>query len=136
MSKGYKLAEICSQLPTCGFQNANGRNASNMLATHGIMTAVGALQLLKQTRGNPDTGSAVRAWQLFLLTGATAPPSKDFVGLISEYVHGASHNEVDGPLEVRAWALRTWSALKRSAKAGTRRSVRITPLQPGSHGNR
>lgn len=51
------------------------------------------------------------------------PPSKEFVGLVSEYVHTVAHGEVDGDEEVQRLARRTWGALKRSAKAGPRRSV-------------
>ena len=83
-----------------------------------------ASQLLKQTRGNPDLEGTVRAWMMFLLIAATAPPGKEFVGIVSEYVHGVSHNEAGVHEEVRAWAMRTWTALKRTAKAGSRQTVR------------
>ena len=52
------------------------------------------MQLLKQSRGNCTASSAL-AWELFYLVASAMPPSKDFVGLISEYVHtvrrGAAH---------------------------------------------
>ncbi len=64
---------------------------------------------------------------MFLLIAATAPPGKEFVGIVSEYVHGVSHNKAGVHEEVRAWAMRTWAALKRTAKAGSRQTVR-----PGS----
>eukprot|EP00882_Tetradesmus_deserticola_P024940 GHRQ01027316.1.p1 GENE.GHRQ01027316.1~~GHRQ01027316.1.p1 ORF type:complete len:132 (-),score=36.30 GHRQ01027316.1:55-450(-) len=47
------------------------------------------MQLVKQTRGNPSSGSRSKAWGLFNLVSASMPPSKDFTGLISEYVHSA-----------------------------------------------
>ena len=50
------------------------------------------------------------------------PPSKDFVGLVSEYVHTVAHNEAEDP-SVKVMAQSTWSSLKRSAKAGARRTV-------------
>ena len=50
------------------------------------------------------------------------PPSKDYVGLVSEYVHTVSHNDSEEP-SVRAMAQRTWNSLKRSAKAGPRKTV-------------
>jgi hypothetical protein len=90
-----------------------------------VADALCAVQLLKQTRGNPDTDSAVRAWMMMLLMAATAPPGKEFVGIVSEYVHSMSHNESEVPEEIRAWAMRTWAALKRTAKAGSRQSVRL-----------
>ncbi len=34
------------------------------------------MQLLKQTRGNPNVNSRIKAWELFQLTAATMPPSK------------------------------------------------------------
>jgi len=34
------------------------------------------MQLLKQTRGNPNVSSRIKAWELFQLTSATMPPSK------------------------------------------------------------
>jgi hypothetical protein len=47
------------------------------------------MQLVKQTRGNPSPASRSKAWGLFNLVAASMPPSKDFTGLISEYVHSA-----------------------------------------------
>ena len=38
------------------------------------------MQLLKQTRGNPNQHSRGRAWELFHLIAATMPPSKVGVG--------------------------------------------------------
>lgn len=52
------------------------------------------------------------------------PPSKEFVGLVSEYVHTVAHGEAEGDEEAQKLARRTWGGLKRSAKAGTRRTVR------------
>ncbi len=52
------------------------------------------------------------------------PPSKDYVGLVSEYVHTVTHNESEEP-NVRAMAQRTWNSLKRSAKAGPRKTVSV-----------
>lgn len=34
------------------------------------------MQLLKQTRGNPNVSSRAKAWELFHLVAATMPPSK------------------------------------------------------------
>ena len=67
---------------------------------------------------------------MFLLIAATAPPGKEFVGIVSEYVHGVSHNEAGVHEEVRAWAMRTWAALKRTAKAGSRQTVRSPSASP------
>jgi len=53
------------------------------------------MQLVKQTRSNPSPNSKARAWQLFHLIAAAMPPSKDFTGLISEYVHGV--------VQVKCW---------------------------------
>jgi hypothetical protein len=47
------------------------------------------MQLVKQTRSNPNSTSRSRAWALFNLVASAMPPSKDFTGLISEYVHTA-----------------------------------------------
>lgn len=41
------------------------------------------LQLVKQTRGNVNGTSKTKAWQLFYMTAATMPPSKDFTSLVS-----------------------------------------------------
>lgn len=89
------------------------------------------MQLIKQSRGNV-TPSAVRAWELFLLVASTMPPSKEFVGLVSEYVHTMSHTDQDADARVKQLALRTWSALKRSAKAGARRTVCFPSCGPYS----
>ena len=67
-----------------------------------------------------------QAWELFFLVASVMPPSKEFVSLVSEYVHTVAHP--DGPSaceEVQRLAAKTWTALKRSAKAGPRRTVRV-----------
>lgn len=83
------------------------------------------MQLLKQTRGNTIVEARQHAWELFHLVAATMPPNKDYVGLVSEYIHNVAHDEFE-PAGVRALANRAWNALKRSAKAGTRRSLPTT----------
>ena len=68
--------------------------------------------------------SALQAWELFFLVASVMPPSKEFVSLVSEYVHTVAHPE--GPAaaqEVQQLTGKTWTALKRSAKAGPRRTV-------------
>ena len=80
------------------------------------------LQLLKQTRGCPNPSARAKAWQLFYLSAAVMPPSKDFVGLISEYVHQTSQDD-DEDEEIRSFATKTWHAMKRTAKAGQRRTL-------------
>ncbi|KAG1674602.1 hypothetical protein FOA52_001851 [Chlamydomonas sp. UWO 241] len=83
------------------------------------------MQLLKQTRGNPDPAPTLKAWELFSVVAATMPPSKDFLGLVSEYIHAVAHDE--GQLQpVRQLASRTWNSLKRSAKSGPRRTLPST----------
>ena len=52
------------------------------------------MQLIKQSRGNA-TPSAAKAWELLYLTAATMPPSKEYVGLVSEYVHSIAHHDGD-----------------------------------------
>mmetsp|Transcript_37392 Transcript_37392/g.110381 ORF Transcript_37392/g.110381 Transcript_37392/m.110381 type:complete len:1168 (-) Transcript_37392:781-4284(-) len=83
------------------------------------------MQLLKQTRGNPSAASTLKAWELFHVVASTMPPSKEFVGLISEYVHMVVQNEAGDPA-VRDMATRAYSALNRSAKSGPRRTLPST----------
>ena len=71
----------------------------------------------------------VQAWELFFLVASVMPPSKEFVSLVSEYVHTVAHP--DGPAgaeDAQRLAAKTWTALKRSAKAGPRRTVSCTRL--------
>ena len=86
------------------------------------------MQLIKQSRGNV-TSTAFRVWELFFLVAATMPPSKDYVGLVSEYVHVFSHTDQEAEQRVKQLALKTWHALKRSAKAGARRTASLLSLQ-------
>ena len=72
--------------------------------------------------------SHAQAWELFYLVASTMPPSKEFVGLVSEYVHTVAHGDAEGDARARELAGRTWAALKRSAKAGPRRTVRALLL--------
>lgn len=69
--------------------------------------------------------TAAKGWELFHLVASTMPPSKDYVGLVSEYVHTVSHNDAE-EANVRAMALKTWNSLKRSAKAGPRKTVSLS----------
>ncbi|GLC77793.1 hypothetical protein PLESTB_000955500 [Pleodorina starrii] len=80
------------------------------------------MQLIKQTRGNPGISSRVKAWELFHLVASTMPPSKEFVTMVSEYIHAVAHEEQEDAF-VRQLATRTWNSLKRSAKAGPRRTL-------------
>ena len=80
------------------------------------------MQLLKQTRGCPSPSARAKAWQLLHMTAACMPPTKDFMGLVSEYVHLCANDDEEEP-EVRALAKRTWDAMKRTAKAGQRRTL-------------
>lgn len=50
------------------------------------------------------------------------PPSKDIGGYLSEYVHNVAHG-VNTDSEIKALALNTLNALKRSVKAGPRHIV-------------
>ncbi|KDD76129.1 hypothetical protein H632_c343p0, partial [Helicosporidium sp. ATCC 50920] len=80
------------------------------------------LQLVKQTRGCPPGAPLQRAWQLLLVCASVMPPSREFTALVSEYVHGAS-KDADSADEVRDLASRAWDALKRTTKAGQRRTL-------------
>lgn len=80
------------------------------------------MQLMKQTRCNSNVQSKSKAWELFFLIASTMPPSKDFVGLVSEYIHSVSHDEGEAQ-QVKALSSKTWNSLKRSAKAGARRTL-------------
>jgi len=66
----------------------------------------------------------VRAWQLFYLLACLAPPGRSFVALVCEYVHSSgAPGQAAAAGEAREWAAKTWSALKRTTKAGPRRQV-------------
>eukprot|EP00775_Hariotina_reticulata_P011897 gene11897-12041_t len=80
------------------------------------------MQLVKQTRSNPSPSSKARAWQLFHLVAAAMPPSKDFTGMISEYVHGVVQ-DMDSLELAKPEAVATWAALKRSTRCGPRRTL-------------
>lgn len=47
------------------------------------------------------------------------PPSKDIGGYLSDYIHNVAHGVTTDP-EIRARALNTLNALKRTVKAGPR----------------
>jgi MyTH4 domain/FERM central domain len=79
------------------------------------------MHLIKQTRGNPNNKTKLKAWELFFLVASTVPPSKLYIGLVSEYIHSFSNEDSEPELRKRAEA--TWRALKRSAKAGARHTL-------------
>lgn len=79
-------------------------------------------QISKQTRNNPDRPYVIKAWELMYLCASCMPPSKDFGGFLSEYVHNVAHGATTD-LEVQALALETLNALKRAIKAGPRHTI-------------
>ncbi|XP_015963474.1 kinesin-like protein KIN-14I isoform X1 [Arachis duranensis] len=80
------------------------------------------VQISKQTRNNPDRESLIKAWELMYLCVSCMPPGKDIGGYLSEYIHHIV-NGVNTGSEIRALALNTLSALKRSVKAGPRHII-------------
>ena len=78
--------------------------------------------LIKQTRGKVDAKPLARGWELFVFATATAPPSRELLGAVSEYIHATVH-ETATPPEALALALKAWGLLKRVAKSGARRST-------------
>ena len=53
------------------------------------------------------------------------------MSLVSEYIHGVANDESELQ-DVRAMAAKTWNSLKRSAKAGPRRTVGVGRIE-GRH---
>ncbi|KAH9297040.1 hypothetical protein KI387_028722, partial [Taxus chinensis] len=79
-------------------------------------------QISKQTRNNPDRLYLLKAWELMYLCTSAMPPGKDIGVYLSEYVHDVA-TAANTDLEVQALAMNTWNALKRSVKAGPRRTI-------------
>eukprot|EP01018_Ginkgo_biloba_P020176 Gb_23073 [translate_table: standard] len=79
-------------------------------------------QISKQTCNNPDRSYLLKAWELMYLCASAMPPGKDIGTYLSEYVHDVA-NALNGDPEIQNLALRTWTALKRSVKAGPRRTI-------------
>ena len=63
-----------------------------------------------------------RAWELMHLCASAMPPGKEIAAYLSEYVHDVAYAHDTSP-ELKNLALDTWNALKRSVKAGARRSI-------------
>ena len=84
------------------------------------------MHLVKQTRGNPNHATKLKAWELFHLVASTVPPSKDFVGLVSEYIHSVAHDESEAP-ELRAKAELTWQARRGRTRGAGRRAAVTSP---------
>ncbi|KAI4314690.1 hypothetical protein L6164_027576 [Bauhinia variegata] len=82
------------------------------------------VQISKQTRNNPERQYLIKAWELMYLCASSMPPSKDIGGYLSEYVHNVAHG-VTSDSEIRALALNTLNALKRSVKAGPRHTIPV-----------
>lgn len=94
------------------------------------------MQLVKQTRGCPNPTARTKAWQLLHMTAACMPPTKDFMGLVSEYVHLCA-NDDDEDSSIRTIAKKAWDAMKRTAKAGQRRTLPdLTELDAIAKGSR
>lgn len=76
--------------------------------------------------GPPTTA----AWQLFYLLACLVPPGRAFVALVCEYVHAAAAPAAPALDGARDWAVKTWTALKHSTKAGARRQVKQGSTHP------
>lgn len=48
------------------------------------------LYVFVQTRCNSNPESRMRAWQLFFLIASAMPTNKEFIGLVSEYIHSTA----------------------------------------------
>eukprot|EP00803_Ostreobium_quekettii_P000922 evm.model.scf_757EXC.1 EVM.evm.TU.scf_757EXC.1 scf_757EXC:319-12045(-) len=79
------------------------------------------MQLLKQSRRNPCEDSKTRAWELLLVVASALPPTKDLVALLSEYIHSVPQDASESEI-VKETSQRVWASLKRSAKAGPRKT--------------
>eukprot|EP00803_Ostreobium_quekettii_P003470 evm.model.scf_1181.1 EVM.evm.TU.scf_1181.1 scf_1181:17945-25715(-) len=77
------------------------------------------MQLIRQTRRNPTVEGRRRVWELFSIVASTMPPSKEFVGLVSEHVHVHSTQRHEDAA-VSELMFRTLNALKRTTKTGAR----------------
>eukprot|EP00250_Pteridium_aquilinum_P014170 c21823_g2_i3 orf=1-2091(-) len=56
------------------------------------------------------------------LCASAMPPGKEIAAYLSQYVHDVAYAHDSSP-EIQRLALNTWNALKRSVKAGARRSI-------------
>lgn len=80
------------------------------------------VQILKQTRNNPNWQWLIKAWELMYLCASSMPPSEDIVKYLSECVQNVacSGNSVS---DIQILAQNTLNALKRTFKAGPRQFI-------------
>ncbi|GAB2254215.1 hypothetical protein Droror1_Dr00022024 [Drosera rotundifolia] len=80
------------------------------------------VQILKQTRNNPNWQWLIKAWELMYLCASLMPPSEDIVEYLSECVQNVacSGNSVS---DIQILAQNTLKALKRTFKAGPRQFI-------------
>ncbi len=78
------------------YTQSHPNNTNNPLHTQGLKRSELRdelyMQLLKQTRGNPNNAARLHGWELLYLVASTMAPSKDFVGLVSQYIHDTAHD--------------------------------------------
>ncbi|KAL6530939.1 Kinesin-like protein KIN-14E [Orobanche hederae] len=80
------------------------------------------MQILKQTRNNPDRYSLIKALELLYVCASCMPPSKELGSYLSEYIHTLAHS-ASNDSEVQLLAMNTLNALKLSVKSGPRHIV-------------
>jgi hypothetical protein len=80
------------------------------------------MQLVKQSRGNPNVSTKLRCWELLYLMCATVPPGKQLYTVVSSYLAGTAADETENG-KVREKAVMSMTALKRSTATGARKTL-------------
>lgn len=80
------------------------------------------MQLVKQSRGNPNVSTKLRCWELLYLLCATVPPGKQLHALVTSYLNGTAADESENG-KVRDKAAVSMDALMRSTATGARKTL-------------
>lgn len=80
------------------------------------------MQLVKQSRGNPNVSTKLRCWELLYLLCATVPPGKQLHTLVTSYLNGTAADDSENG-KVRDKAAISMAVLMRSTANGARKTL-------------
>lgn len=80
------------------------------------------MQLIKQSRGNPNVSTKLRCWELLYVLCATVPPGKALHVMVTSYLNGTAADDSENA-KVRDKAALSMTALMRSSANGARKTL-------------
>eukprot|EP01024_Parvocaulis_polyphysoides_P068906 TRINITY_DN8415_c0_g3_i1.p1 TRINITY_DN8415_c0_g3~~TRINITY_DN8415_c0_g3_i1.p1 ORF type:complete len:1248 (-),score=162.33 TRINITY_DN8415_c0_g3_i1:331-4074(-) len=80
------------------------------------------MQLIRHTRGCTNLVVLQKAWEAIWMLCSTMPPQKEFLQLVTEYIHDVQQCGFESD-EIKVVVDEAWSALKKTARTGPKKMI-------------